>query len=274
MSNVCIITDSTAQFTQANFPGHERVHVIPIDIQNSAAHEDETLPGGIGFQRQLISPTPQDFIRCFARLSRKYDSILVLTLSSFLNPITENALSALSQYSNGAIVEVMDSQTTAIGLGMLVQLAAGAANDRASLSEIDQRLRASIPRVFMLFCIPELTYLANSGLMDTAQAVVAEMMGMLPIFAFEEGRLVPMEKVRTPRHLFEAFQDFMSEFESPVQIALLRSSGRGNLRTGPLRQFVKDTFPGTVFSEHPLQPPLAALFGPRSIGLFVMEPVE
>lgn len=274
MPNVCIITDSTAQFTQANFPGHERVKVIPIDIQNSAAHEDETLPGGIGFQRQFISPTPQDFIRCFARLSREYDSILVLTLSSFLNPTTENALLALSQYNNGAIVEVMDSQTTAIGLGMLVQLAAGAANDRASLREIDQRLRASIPRVFMLFFIPELTYLANSGLMDNAQAVVAEMMGMLPIFAFEEGRLVPMEKVRTPRHLFEAFQDFMSEFESPVQIALLRSSGRGNLRTGPLRQFVKDTFPGTVFSEHPLQPPLAALFGPRSIGLFVMEPVE
>ncbi len=42
MSNVCIITDSTAQFTQANFPGHERVYVIPFDIQNTAAQEDET----------------------------------------------------------------------------------------------------------------------------------------------------------------------------------------------------------------------------------------
>ncbi len=38
-------------------------------------------------------------------------------------------------------------------------------------------------------------------------------------------------------------------------IALMRSSGRGNLRTGPLRQFVKDTFPETLFSEHPVQPP-------------------
>jgi fatty acid-binding protein DegV len=109
--------------------------------------------------------------------------------------------------------------------------------------------------------------------MENAQAVAAEMMGMLPIFAFEEGRLVPMEKVRTPRHLFEAFQDFMGEFESPAQIALLRSSGRGSLRTGPLRQFVKDTFPGTLFSEYPVQPHLAALFGPHSIGLFVVESV-
>ncbi len=58
------------------------------------------------------------------------------------------------QYSNGAIVEVMDSQTTAIGLGMLVQLAAGAASDGAIPEEIDQRLRASIPRVYHVVLYP------------------------------------------------------------------------------------------------------------------------
>jgi len=101
--------------------------------------------------------------------------------------------------------------------------------------------------------------------------LVGEMMGMLPIFTFEDGRLVPMEKVRTPRHLFEAFQDFMGEFESPARIALVNGSGRGSLRTNPLRQFVQDTFPETLFSEHPIQPHVAALFGPRSIGLVVLE---
>ncbi len=185
-----------------------------------------------------------------------------------------NALSASEQHRNGATVEVIDSQTTALGLGMLVQLAAGEAFDGASLREIDRQLRANIPHVYALICVPELIYLAYSGLMDYAQAVVGEMMGMLPVFAFEEGRLVPMEKVRTPRHLFEAFQDFLGEFETPSQIALLRSAGRGSLRTGPLRQFVKDTFPGTLFSEHPVQPHLAALLGPHSIGLFVIEPAD
>jgi fatty acid-binding protein DegV len=97
------------------------------------------------------------------------------------------------------------------------------------------------------------------------------MMGILPIFTFEEGRLVPMEKVRTPRHLFEAFQDFMGEFEAPARIALVNSSGRGSLRTSPLRQFVQDTFPDTLYSEHPIQPHQAALFGPRCIGLVVLE---
>lgn len=274
MSNVCILTDSTAQFTRSNFSGYERVYVIPFDIQSTARQDGKLLPDGFIVQKQLFPPTPQEFIQFYARLSRAYDSILVLTLSSLLNPTMKHALSASDQFRTGATVEVIDSQTTAIGLGMLVQLAASAASEGASLREIDQRLRANIPRVYMLFYIPDLTYLAHSGLMDYAQALVAEMMGMLPIFNFEEGQLVPMEKVRTPRHLFEAFQDFMGEFETPSHIALIRNYVCSSLRTSLLRQFVKDTFPATFFSEHPIQPHLATLLGPRSIGLVVMESVE
>ena len=274
MPNVCILTDSTAQFTQNHFPGHERVHIIPIEIYNYAYPASQTNPGGIVLKRQLIPPSPLEFIQFYSRLSRDYDSILVLTLSSFLNSTMKQAQVAVEQSNTGASVETIDTQTTAIGLGMLVQLAAGAASVGASLREIIQQLRASIPRIYMLFCIPDLTYLASAGLMENSQALVAEMMGMIPIFAFEEGRLVPMEKVRTPRHLFEAFQDYLGEFETPSMVALMHNSGRGSLRTGPFRQFVKDTFPKALFSEHLVQPALAALFGPRSTGLFVMEPVD
>jgi len=274
MPNVCILTDSSAQFTQSRFPGHERVYVIPFDLQNLDHQESRSLPVSISIQRRLMPPSPQEFMKYYARLGRDYDSILVLTLSSLLNPTMRQALLASEQYSNGAQVEVMDSQTTALALGMLVQIAAQAASQGASLREVDRQLRASLSRVYLLLCIPELTYLANSGHMDYAQALVGEMMGILPIFTLEEGRLVPMEKVRTPRHLFEAFQDFMGEFETPAQIALVNSTGRGSLRTSPLRQFVQDTFPRTLFSEHPIQPHLAAMFGPRSISLVVLDSPE
>jgi DegV family protein with EDD domain len=274
MPTICILTDSTAQFTLANFPGHEHVYIIPFDFQNPAHQEGKLLPADILLQGQLIPPSLQEFVRYYARLSRDYDSIVVLTLSSQLSPTMMHALSASDKYNNSTTVEVIDSQTTATGLGMLVQFAAGVASEGASLKEIVRQLRANIPHVYMLFCIPELTYLAHSGYMDYAQALVAEIMGMLPIFTFEDGRLVPLEQVRTPRHLLEAFQDFMGEFESPSQIALMRSLGRGGPHTSSLRQFVKETFPGTFFSEQTIQPHLAALFGPRSIGLTIMESVD
>lgn len=274
MPNVCILTDSSAQFKQSGFSGYERVHIIPFEIQAENRQEGRIRPGGVSGLRRLVAPSPQEFIRCYARLSHNYDSILVLTLSSALNPTHSHALSASKQFSNGAPVEVMDSQTTSIGLGTLVQMAAQAASEGAGLKEIDRLLRASIPRVYLLLCISELTYLARAGLMDYAQTLVGEIMGILPIFTFEEGQLVPMEKVRTPRHLFEAFQDFIGEFEAPAQIALVNSSGRGNLRTSSLLQFVKETFPETLYSEHPIQPHLAELFGPHTIMLVVLDSVS
>ena len=132
-------------------------------------------------------------------------------------------------------------------------------------------MRSIIPRIYQLFCIPELTYLAATGYIQSSQAMVGEMLGLLPIFAMEEGRLTPMEKVRTQRHLFESFQEFMEEFDNPSHIALMRGAGSNPARTRPLRAYVQENFPQTPFSEHPLNPHTAAMFGPQSIGLVIME---
>jgi DegV family protein with EDD domain len=273
MSNACILTDSTVQFTRVNFAGHERVHLIPFAIQDIPQQGHES-----GLRRDLsqrmVPPSQQDFIRFYTELSHKYDTIFVLTLSSMLNPTTGFALSASKQYSNHAAIRVVDSQTTGIGLGLLVQVAAAAASEGAAPAEIDRRIRATIPHIYMLVCIPELTYLAQSGFLDYSQALVGEMMGILPIFAIEEGRLAPTEKVRTQRHLFESFLAFLNEFDAPAHIALTHGTSRNTLRSRPVRQYAQETFPGAPFSEHTISPHLAALFGPESTSLVIMEKVE
>lgn len=273
MSNICILTDSTVQFTHPNYPGHERVYIIPFEIQNRSQPGDESQPGK-GFAQRLVPPSTKEFARYYGKLSREYDTIFVLTLSSLLNPTTRVALNASMQHGNPATIEVIDSQTTGIGLGLLVQAAAAAAAAGALPAEIERQMRASIPRIYMLFCIPELTYLAHSGYLDYSQALVAEMMGMLPIFAIEEGRLTPMEKVRTQRHLFESFLEFINEFDTPAHIALMGGVSHNTSRTRAVRQYVQETFPDTPFSEHSIAPHLAALFGPQSSALVIMEKFE
>jgi DegV family protein with EDD domain len=270
MSDVCILTDSTVQFVQPSFPGRERVHIIPFSLQLSPR---PLQPGeGEAEAYPLLTPaSPQDFLQYYSQLSHRYGSILVLTISSFLSRAMENALAASAQFSNHCTVQVIDSQTVGAGLGMLVQAAATAAARGLSLAEIERKIRIAIPHIYILFCIPELMYLAAAGHMDRSQAMVGEILSMLPVFTLEEGRLVPSEKVRTPRHLFEAFQDFMAEFESPAHIALVHGSNHNSLRIRPLRQYLQELFPQTPFSEHSLQPQLTALFGPQSIGLFVSE---
>ncbi len=273
MSNVCILTDSTVQFIYPNFPGHERVYVIPFEIHNRPQPTKKT-NSGKEFPQRLDPPSIKEFARFYRQLSRAYDTIFVLTISSLLNPATKIALSASSQFGNPSVIQVIDTQTTGIGLGLLVQAAAAAADAGAMPAEIERQMRASIPRIYMLFCIPELTYLAHSGYMDYSQALVAEMMGMLPIFAIEEGRLTPMEKVRTQRHLFECFLEFINQFDRPAHIALMRGLGHNTTRTRAIRQYVQENFPETLFSEHNIAPHLAALFGPQSTALVIMDKVD
>ena len=274
MANVCILTDSTAQFTRARFPGHERVYVISFGIKPGATRQRNSRvpqepPGG-----RLIPPARQVFSDYFTRLSREFDHILIITLSSFLSPMLHWAEEAACQYTNHATIQVVDSQTTAIGLGLLVQTAAGAAVAGASAVEIEQLVRATIPRVYLLFCIPEMSYLAAAGFLNCSQAFIGEMLGLLPLFILEEGRLTPMAKVRTQRHLLESLQEYIDEFNDPYHVALIQGTGLTHLCARPLREYVEDSFPQTPFSVHAIGAHLATLFGPQSIGLVVMEKPE
>lgn len=273
MSNVCILTDSTVQFTHSKFPGFERVFIIPFVLQNNTQEKEISSWGGSQACR-LLPPSSQEFIRFYTQLGREFDTIFVFTLSSLLNPVTGIAYSASRQYSNHAKIIVIDSQTTGAGLGLLVQEAAGAAAAGETPVEIERRMRMMLPHIYMLICIPELKYLAHAGYLDYSQALVGEMMGVLPIFSIEEGRLVPMEKVRTHRHLFESFVEFINEFDAPGHIAMMRGANLNSNRTRSVRQYIEQTFPETPFSDLTTAPPFAALFGQQSIALTIMEKLD
>jgi DegV family protein with EDD domain len=257
MEKICILTDSSATFNRMTFTGHDHVNVMQLDIQSKLSPK-------------LVPPTVEDFIQEYSTWGRNFDHVLVVVMSGGLNPIAEVASEAVAQYGGRALVTVVDSLNTGAGLGLLVEMAAQAAASGQSAQEVERLLRASIPHIYTLFCIPGLDHLAAVGYLSKAQAMVGEMLGLYPIFVLEEGHLSPLEKVRTQRHLIESFQEFMEEFESPRQITLMKGQ-QNHLRTRPLRQYVSEFFPETPFSEHPLNASLTALLGPQTIGLSVME---
>jgi DegV family protein with EDD domain len=257
MGNVCILTDSSATFSRVTFTGHDHVKVMQFDVQSSPSP-------------RLIPPSAEDFIGEYSAWGLNFDHVLVVVMSGGLNPIAEEAAKAVVQYGGRKSVTVVDSLNTGAGLGFLVELAAQAAASGQTAHDIERLLRATIPHIYTLFCIPGLDHLAAVGYLSKAQSVVGEMLGLFPIFVLEEGHLSPLEKVRTQRHLIESFQEFMEEFESPRQITLMKGS-QNHLRTRPLRQYVSELFPQTPFSEHPLNAALTTLLGPQTIGLSVME---
>ncbi|PKO18494.1 MAG: hypothetical protein CVU39_03375 [Chloroflexi bacterium HGW-Chloroflexi-10] len=280
MPKIAIITDSTAQFSNPSFPGKDQVRLIPFGIKIG----DKTYPEGIGITVSefptncsiadvptVIIPTPNQIADLFISLLKNFNELLVLTNSLDLTSVYQNSLEAVELIQGKTMIQVINSQTISTGLGLLVQMAAELVSNGATLADTERHIRQAIPHIYTLFCSPCLSYLAKNEILEETQAAVGEILNLHPIFSLEEGKPSALCKVRNFRHAQDYFQEFIEEYDELQHISLIKGVNTQGLDNRLFRQFVQEYFPDTPFSEHRLNPFLAGLFGPKSLGLIVVE---
>lgn len=276
MPQVCILTDSTAQFTSPNFSGHELVTVLPMRIQlaqnihnDGAGFTVNQLPISAkgGLNPKVLPPAQENIRSTLKSLGKASSDILVILLSSRLNPAIETALETIDSMHISASVHIIDSHSLAAGQGLVVQAAAQAAKDGMEIAEIKRLLNGFIPRLYSIYYIPNLTYLYHAGQLDPGQAIVGEMMGIMPLFILENGRLVPSQKARNPRNLVEILFEFLVEFTDLEHICLVHGVQGYSYELRTLHERIQESFPNTPLSEHKMGAAVGALLGPRSLGV-------
>ena len=280
MSTVCILTDSTAQFPVPVFPGRNLVHTIPMHVQlgeklypksEGIKASDFPLSAQNGLNPKVIPPTAEEYETMFNYLGQFYEEVVAILHSADLSKTYQNAFEAAENFSGSTKILVIDSQTTALGLGLVVQTAADAAEGGVNGTDIDDMIRSLLPRMYSVFCIQGLSYLHQSGYLGEAQSIVGEFMKILPMYILEEGRLVPTQKARNNRHLVDLLHEFLAEFLKLEHIAILQGVPPFESETRSLRERLAEDFEGTPISEHIISPELAAIIGPRSLGLFALQ---
>ncbi len=280
MPNTCILTDNSAQFTRHTLNGKNLVHTVPFRImfkdmngENDPVVKISHFPVSKinGDTPELLPPTVEDYVTAIKTLNHIFNHIIALTMSSHLSQSFHNLELAVHQTRGNSQVQIIDSQTTGLGLGYLVQQGIDMAAKGIDPAEIEYRIRGQIPHIYSQVCLPNLTYLRGTELIGYPQAVVGEMLSILPVFSFEEGKLVSIEKVKNYRNLLDNFQEFLDEFSDLDYIAIMQSVPPTLQEARSLKEHASINFPKTPFSEHSINPVIAALFGPRSVGIFAME---
>jgi DegV family protein with EDD domain len=280
MPGICILTDNTAQFPLPVFPGQQFVSVIPLQLHSGGKRlgdgkewrvSDLPLAAGRPDTPTARPASPEEFRQAVQALSSQYDEVVAILSSGQLNQTVANAEKAALAAASPAPFTVIDSQTTGVGLGLLVQSAARAVEAGATCPEIKRLVRNRIAHVYTVFCVQSLTYLARSGLLDPAQALVGEMLGVTSLFLLENGRLIPLQKARNSRQLVDMLHEFVLEFSQLEHVALSRGVIPFESEARSLRERVCADFPGVQYSEHVLGTALAAILGPRSLSFVAME---
>ncbi len=280
MPKIAVITDSTAQFPNPSFQGKDLVRIIPLDVEingsivkEGAGLKTADLPLSPSDENntKLLIPSPAEIAEQFIVLLKKYNELLVITNSANLSSFYQNSIEAVKLIQGETTIQVVNSQTIATGLGMIVQAATEVISNGASLTEADRHVRQLIPHIYTLFCTPCLKYLYNINILEYSQAVIGEMLNLHPIFTLEEGYPQAICKVRNFRHAQDYFQEFIEEYDDLIHISLLKGIHTQGIDNRILKLFVQENFPETPFSEHRINPFLGAIFGPKTLGLIIFE---
>jgi DegV family protein with EDD domain len=147
-------------------------------------------------------------------------------------------------------------------VGVLCQVAA----ESPSLEEAVRRVEERVPRQRILALLDTLRYLEMGGRITRAQAMIGTVLDVKPIMGVAEGRITPLDRVRTRRkalvrlgQLFD--QDLPVErvavmhAQAPEEAAQLRARLTDSL--GPEARIEMSQI-GTVLATHT---------GPRALGI-------
>lgn len=281
MTNIHIVTDSSARFPDSQIIEQYPITILPnqLEINGVRYREDLDLSAEEALQLiaesgevpRLIAPTAEMYGELYANLIQSHDAIVSIHTSRELAQNWTNARSAAQQMSGSREIAVIDSRTICAGLGMLIKVAAKIIQEVDDIDQIVKQIRGAIDRTYTTYYVDSPAFLRENGVMSQSHGILGEMLGIKPFLSIEEGALKITEKVRTRAQAVERLVEFLVEFTDVEDAVILQSQMGITEQTRALQdrlalEFPEQTFPYTVYS-----PSLAAWIGADATGVVILE---
>ena len=276
MSRVAVVTDNSAGIP-LDLAVELGIEVVPVDVIVGG----ETLPLGASVDiAQLMlegkkvttsRPTPEAFDQVFQALAvRGYDQILVTTLSAKLSGTFDSAV--IASKDSSIPVNVLDSGSVGLGLGLPVLNAARAAKSGAELAEVLEVLESGIKSSQVFFYVNTLEYLKRGGRVSPTSALLGTALAVKPIMTILDGEIVLKEKVRTQARALTELVHLAVEHAKSLDSAHVGLQYFGD-RTlvDQCALMVAEQFPSVGLLITEVSPVVGVHAGPGLVGISVVQ---
>ena len=197
---VRIIVDSTADLLPEI---RSRVHVVPLTVHFG----DEEYIDGVTidhktFYEKLVETdvlpttsqaTPSAFAVQLEAAKQAGEAAVVITLSSKLSGTYQSALIAAQDYEN---VYIVDSETGAIGGGILTELALQYLDAGMDAPQIAARLNEEKEKIVIVALVDTLDYLKMGGRISKTVALAGTLLNIKPVLSVVRGDILMLGKAR------------------------------------------------------------------------------
>ena len=281
MPRIHIVTDSGARFSNPRLVRHFPVTILPnvIEIAGKRYLEGVDIEPDEAFR--LISaqarpplvepPTEKDYAELYVRLSHFCDAIISIHPSRELSDSWRNGRLAAQQVSGDCEIVVVDSQSLCAGQGMLIRVAARAANEEETAEDVIQTVRQAVNRVYSVYCVDNVDFLRANGIMTPSHAVLSTHLGIKPFVSLEDGKIIIIEKVRTRAEVIERLVEFLIEFTELEDAVVLQDQKPITEETRLMQDRLALEFPGQHFPFTMYSATMASYLGTEATGIAVLE---
>jgi DegV family protein with EDD domain len=230
---VKVVTDSTSDLTP-EIASELGITIVPLNVHFSTEFGTETYRDGVDlmaedFYRRLeqnktlpttSAPAPGIFAAVYDKLAEETDEILVITISSKLSATYKAAVDGKEVRKSKSRLEIIDSLSAMVGLGLIVISAAKAAKAGASLDEVIDVVRSSMGRVDFRLAFDTLEYLRKGGRIGTAQAFLGSALKINPILTIKDGLTEGVARLRCRAKAIDYLGDFVMNFPDIEEVAI------------------------------------------------------
>jgi DegV family protein with EDD domain len=202
-ARVHVVTDSTAGLS-ADEVERFGITVVPLQViiggvsYDEGAATSETVAEALKAWTPVSTsrPAPHAFSEVYtACAAAGADEIVSIHLSGDMSGTFESAM--IGAKESPVPVRHLDARSIGMGLGFPVLAAASAAQAGADADAVEEAAKARIARMSSFFYVDTLEYLRRGGRIGAAQALLGTALSVKPLLTIADGRIVPLEKVRT-----------------------------------------------------------------------------
>ena len=168
-----------------------------------------------------IQPSPQDFANAYQKLAPEADGIVSIHISGKLSGTCNSALQGKQMVETGCPIEVIDSQTTTMSLGLISIAAAKTANAGGSMQQVVDEVKKIIPNTHLLGLLDTLKYLALGGRIGRAKQLLGSVLNVKPVLTLKDGEVAPAGQVRSRSKGIERLFDFVQSASNIQELAIV-----------------------------------------------------
>ena len=231
-----------------------------------------------GKQPKTSQASPEQFLTLFEELGRSGEEGLYIAFSSELSGTHNTAVMIRDQvkedYPNLNLT-IIDSKCASLGYGLLVKEAVRLQKLAEPVERIAEIIRFKATHMEHLFTVEDLDYMARGGRVSKTSAIIGGLLNIKPLLHVENGKLVPIEKLRGRKKVMKRILEIMEERgERLHEQTIAISHGDDEAFALEMKGMIEDTFHPKQIEIHIIGSVIGAHVGPGTLGVYFSNQLQ